>query len=210
MARQGGLAEEVRARLTPASSERYGDMATSGNDVPSEDGPTLQRIGRLVTLQALPGGRDSASSNSGPGGHPILDKLEFGKPIRQHIKEFAVVFAVLFLIIGGYQAYKYSRYDLTVGWSVAAGALCLLGYFLPRALYPFWKAWMAFAHVLGTVMTTLILALAWAGMLIPMALLLKVFRKKVMEVGFRSPSVTSYWEIKKPETSDFKLLERQF
>ncbi len=200
MARQGGLAEEVRVRLDSSSASHIGTMDTS---------PAAQkhsRAGRLVTLQALPGGKDKDAGSVSS----VLDLIEHGKPVRRHIHEFGAVFAILFLIIGGVQGYKHGRLDLLAGWAVAALVFAGMAYTLPRVLYPLWKAWMKFAHVLGMVMTSVILFAAWVVMMIPLGLLLKVIGKKVMEVGFRNPQVPSYWEDKKIETTDFKLLERQF
>lgn len=141
--------------------------------------------------------------------HDKLDQLLFRKPIRQHVKEFADLFAIICVAIAAWNMYR--------GGSLVSGLLLTIlgvtieacGMKAPHILYPLWKGWMAFAHVLGAVMTTLILSIAWYVALLPIAILLKALRIRVMTVAFREP-VASYWENREERLNDFKLLERQF
>lgn len=140
--------------------------------------------------------------------HP-LDELWVNKPIRQHIREFGAVFALILLIIAGVKLYNHSQ-TLTPYYCMAGAAIFLiLGYGFPSVLKPIWQGWMKFAMALGLVMTTVIVGIAWFGMLVPIALLLKLFGKQSMDLSFRIP-VTTYWEERDPLLNDFKLLERQY
>lgn len=76
-------------------------------------------------------------------------------------------------------------------------------------MHPLWKGWMAFAHKLSLVMTFAILSFAWTVVMMPMALLLKVLRIKVMDTSYKTGAAT-YWENRDPKFDNFKLLERQF
>lgn len=139
----------------------------------------------------------------------FLDELWFRKPIRQHIREFAQVFALIFLAIAGVSAYRHGANWLSNSMLSAAIVILLGGYKTPKLLHPLWKGWMAIGHGLGVVMSTVILAIAWTIVLLPMAALLKLIGKKVMDTTYGAP-VQSYWENRDPKLDNFKLLERQY
>lgn len=139
-----------------------------------------------------------------------LDELLFRKPVRQHVREFAALFALIFNIIAASMLMKSGAVLSTpLALSLVSIPLYFVGVYYPTLLHPVWDAWMKFAHVLGTVMTTFILAVAWTIALIPLGLLLRVCRVKVMDTTFREP-VDTYWEARDAKHDDFKLLERQF
>lgn len=139
-----------------------------------------------------------------------LDELYFRRPVRTHVREFGALFGAIFLGIAAYSIYRAGEITSTFSWAAPLAALFVAGgYLFPAALRPIWKAWMDLAHVMGNVMTTVILFVAWTLLVIPMSIALKIFRIKVMNQSFREP-VESYWEKRDPKHDDFKLLERQF
>ncbi len=138
-----------------------------------------------------------------------LDEKWFGKTIRQHVREFACVFAIISLIVAGMMLYK-GRPLLWPGvWTGVALVLVALGYGAPALLHPLWKGWMKVAHYLSVVMTFIIIGAAWTIVLMPISMLLRVLRIKVMDTTYKKP-VASYWEDRDAKYHDFKLLERQF
>ena len=138
-----------------------------------------------------------------------LDELLFRKPVRQHVKEFADIFAIIFVAVAAVKIYHGSSIMLGAVLCAVGVGIEMLGAYAPALLHPLWKGWMAFAHVLGTVMTTLILSVAWYVALLPIAMILKTLRVKVTHTTFREP-VSTYWEDREERLNDFKLLERQF
>jgi len=138
-----------------------------------------------------------------------LDELWYRKPVRQHVKEFAALFSIICLTVAAVQIYNGRSYGLPVALIVTAAVLCILGYKAPALLCPVWKGWMKMAQAMGFVMTTLILFVAWSVVLLPMAIGLKIFKRKVMDVSYRMP-VSTYWEDRDAKHNDFKLLTRQF
>jgi uncharacterized membrane protein len=139
----------------------------------------------------------------------ILDEIRFRKPIRQHVKEFAGLFALIFLIVAALLINKGRHPVVAVVLLLGSGILLYLGYKLPRILYPVWKGWMAFAHYLGIVATFIIVSIAWFVVTVPLALIMKVVKQEVMDLRFAA-DVDSYWEKREEGQEDFKLLERQF
>ncbi|RIL12155.1 MAG: hypothetical protein DCC75_00985 [Proteobacteria bacterium] len=138
-----------------------------------------------------------------------LDELLHRKPIRQHIKEFACIFAIIFLGVAAYMIGRYQDLGMGLTFITLAFVFTLLGYYLPGALYRVWDSWMMLGHGLGIVMTFLILSIMWLGVVMPIALGLKLFGKAVMNTNFREER-SSYWDERDPKLNDFKLLERQY
>ena len=141
--------------------------------------------------------------------HP-LDEMLNRKPIRKHVQEFALVFGIIMLGVAAYFAYKQRPISDVISFMLGAAALVLVGYRAPMLLKPVWEAWMKFAEGLGKVMTFLLLSIMWVGMFIPLAFLLRLFGKEVMNMRFREPELSTYWESRDNSLSDFKLVERQY
>jgi hypothetical protein len=145
---------------------------------------------------------------NGEGRSP-LDELFFGKPVGVHVREFGSLFALICLIIAGFRGYRHDSLSAILIFSSLAAVFAGLGYFFPAALRPVWKGWMAFAHVLSIVMTFVLLSLVWIVGFIPMSVIVKIFKVKLMETGFRTGH-PSYWEVRDPKYDDFKRLEQQY
>lgn len=177
----------------------------------------MGREGRLA--QEFPTGLNKTETGSqqlrvidGFKGRPLdpLEELSFGKPIRQHVREFGAVMALVACFIAYAQEHK-NHVGLSTDVAIIGAGLLIycLGVFAPAILKPAWQAWMKFAHYLGLVMTTVILVTMWTLIVIPIGLAVKLLGVKIMDMRFRAP-VTTYWEDRSDEINDFKLLERQW
>ena len=138
----------------------------------------------------------------------IKDKW-LGKAVTTHVKDFGFLIGAIFLCIGAAKLY--------IGFKVVPATICItIGFFLslgglyfPKVIMPLWFYWMKFALMLGTIMTLIIITLAWIIMFIPMGILFKIIGKKTVNLSFKNSSDT-YWETREEKYNDFKLLERQF
>lgn len=153
-----------------------------------------------VNLRVMDGGK----------GIDILEKKEFGKPIRQHVYEFGVVVAAVLVIISAFQLWngKLISGAPSILLSVAT-VFFIFGKFAPRPMVPVWRAWIKFGGFLELIMSNVILISIWVGMFIPMSLLLRVIGKEPISKKFKT-NAPSYWEERSSERDDMKLLERQF
>jgi hypothetical protein len=138
-----------------------------------------------------------------------LDSQWMGKPVRVHVREFAVLFSIIFTAIASYKTYHYGVTTNALVWALGGIVIGILGYRAPRVLHPVWKGWMKFAHYLSIVMTFVIMSLTWIIGFVPMAMILKILRIKTIDLSYRSGAVT-YWETRDPKFDDFKRLEQQF
>jgi hypothetical protein len=140
--------------------------------------------------------------------HP-LDEMWFGRPVRQHVKEFGAIFGAIFFTICAVKLYKGSALEACAVWFALGTATALLGYLVPSALLPLWRGWMKLAHYLSIVMTTVILGLAWMIGFIPMAYIMKLCRVKSMDLSYKA-DVPTYWATRDSKYDDFKRLEQQY
>lgn len=139
-----------------------------------------------------------------------LDKLYYRKPIRQHVKEFGALFGAILLTIAAVQIYK-GKEPLVPSLLIGlATVFVVLGYKAPALLQPLWSGWMKIAQILGSVMTILLLGIAWMLVLMPVSLIMRLVGKKVMDLQFKKGKVESYWKDRDPKLHNFKLLDKQF
>jgi hypothetical protein len=138
-----------------------------------------------------------------------LEQISFGKTARRHVRDFGSLFAIICGCVAAWQIYK-GRPAATFSLWLAAGAIFgLLGWFIPRALFPVWRGWMKFAHYLSIVMTTVLLVLTWCLGFLPMAYILRVCGIRRMDMKYGDGRAT-YWEKRDPKYDDFKRLELQY
>ena len=138
-----------------------------------------------------------------------LEQRQHGKTIRIQVQEFGAIFALIFVVIGGFQWFHHHRVLVSLGLFVAAAFFYTVARYAPRVMHPLWKGWMALGAVMGFVVNTVLLALVWAAMVVPLALLLRIIGKRVMDLSFKAP-VSTYWQERSEERASFTLLERQF
>lgn len=138
-----------------------------------------------------------------------LDQRLHRKTLRQHVKEFGVLFAFIFIAIAGYLIWKQRAPFWTISLLLLACAFTWSAYRAPSLLYPFWKGWMKLAEGLSFVVTGFILVTSWLLIIVPMAIILRLIQKKVMDCRYKA-DVNSYWEERDSKKNDFKLLDKQF
>jgi len=138
-----------------------------------------------------------------------LEENWFGRPVRNHLREFGLLFATIGFAAVAIKLYRGKEIEEVLLWGGAATIFALLGLFAPRVLLPLWRGWMKLAHYMSIVMTSVILSLAWSIGFLPMAAILKVLRIKRMDLSFKQ-GATSYWETRDSKYDDFKRLELQF
>ena len=138
-----------------------------------------------------------------------IDEVWLGKPVRRHVREFAAVFATIFLIVCTVKMWRGAGVETCLAWGVAGAVTALLGYAAPRVLLPLWRGWMKVAHYLSIVMTFVVLSVAWTVGFVPMAYLLRILRIKSIDLRYRTDTPT-YWEKREAKFDDFKRLELQY
>lgn len=139
---------------------------------------------------------------------PLLE-LWYGKPVRQHIWEFACVIGIVAILI----SISILRKQHNTAWPFA---LCTLTFLLLciaryKALWlkPVWRAFVDLGTFLGMLMTPVVLGIVWFIAFIPLAILLKAIGIRTMETRFREER-NSYWDDRDAKYDNPELLKRQF
>ena len=105
-------------------------------------------------------------------------------------KSFAIVFAVVFIIIGIYPLLN--NEDLRY-WSIIVSLiLIILGYKNSLLLTPLNFIWFKFGLLLGRVIAPIVMGLIYFVVVYPTNLLLKVFKKNQMGIKYNK-SINTYW-----------------
>ena len=89
------------------------------------------------------------------------------------------------------------------------GALVVLGTVVPIVLMPLQKVWMAFAVVMGFIMSRVILFLLYYLVFTVIGLLTRILGKDLLNRKL-DRSATSYWNIREKEETDKKRYEMQY
>ncbi len=114
------------------------------------------------------------------------------------IRKFGVVMLVGFGLIGGilfWRGLASPAYAL-LALGAAVGGLALVA---PGPARPVQRAWMAVAHVLGRVNTTILLTLFYALMIVPIGLVFRLIGRDALHRRKRADAGT-YWEPKRLRT----------
>ena len=139
----------------------------------------------------------------------LLNRKHLGKPIGQHLREFGLLFSLIGIVVSAYLQLVGLYNDLVPTLALVGAGFGLVALYIPIFLYPLWKLWMGFGNIMGSIVTTLLLALLWALIMIPTAILLRILRKQVVNLTF-DKSITSYWEDRDLKSNDFRLMDKMF
>ena len=81
------------------------------------------------------------------------------------------------------------------------------GLFFPYALKPFYKVWMAFALLLGLIMTRFILTLTFFLIITPMGFVLRKLGKDLLDEKINKDA-TTYWRKHEPISNKSRYLKQ--
>lgn len=140
-------------------------------------------------------------------GSVIAEELRAVKSGRGDLRKFGVTMAVGLAVLGG--LFLWRRKGEPMVFFGLAAAFLLLGLTAPTVLRPIQRAWMAFAIVLGWVMTRVILVVLFFVGVTPVALIARIFGKRFLSLKFE-PERASYWEPRQKPDRGRERYESQF
>jgi hypothetical protein len=109
----------------------------------------------------------------------------------RELRNFGLTLGLAFAALGGVWLYADRFRNAAIAFVALGGLLLLAGLIAPRALAQPYRAWMAFAELLGGVMTRVILAILYWLVVTPIGFVLKVAGKDLL--GRRGAKRASYW-----------------
>jgi hypothetical protein len=120
----------------------------------------------------------------------IAGELAAVKSEPRDLRKFGITMGITFAVLGGLLVWRGHWQPKYFFW--IAGAFMVLGLAVPVVLRPVQRAWMAFAIVLGWVMTRVILVVLFYVGITPIALIARLVGKRFLDLGFE-PARASYW-----------------
>lgn len=135
------------------------------------------------------------------------DRQEYSKIEVGSSRSFAVVFAVVFAIIGAYPLLRGGDPRL---WALAiAGAFVVVGVVYPKALQPLNVLWFKFGMLLGRIINPLVMLIIYVVTVVPIGIILRLVGKDLLSLKI-DDSTSSYWIVRAPPGPEPKSLEDQF
>jgi hypothetical protein len=124
----------------------------------------------------------------------IAGELRAVRSEPRDLRRFGITMAIAIAALGALLLWR-GRWEPRYFFWVA-GAFLLFALAAPVLLRPIQRAWMAFAIVLGWVMTRVILVVLFYVGITPIAFIARLVGKRFLDLGFE-PARASYW-VKRP------------
>ena len=125
------------------------------------------------------------------------------KKLQNSNRNFGILFFIVFLIYALWPLLNNNHLKL---WSlITAIVFLLLGFFIPKSLEPLNQPWIKFGELLGRVISPIVMAIIFFGIVTPTGLLMRLMGKDLLKLKFSKNS--SYWIKRKKNVGSMK---RQF
>ena len=108
-------------------------------------------------------------------------------------KKFGFFFTVAFLIIASY-FFLSDRILISYVFFVFTAILLLITFINEHALLPLNKLWMRFGHLIGTIISPIVLGVIFFGIFTPYSLLMRLFGRD--ELKLKLVKSRSYWKLR--------------
>ena len=119
-------------------------------------------------------------------------------------KKFGITFSIIFVIIFFYFYYfKNLSFYILILFSFI---FLVLSFFLPKFLNPLNKIWMKFGLILGSIVSQLVMAAVYSLFFVTIGLLLKLFKKDILDISLNK-DIKTYWKNRSNEETN---MENQF
>jgi hypothetical protein len=129
-------------------------------------------------------------------------------PSNGELRRFGLLVGGVFLGLGLWWMFRH-RYPVVAPWFAGGGGLLvLLGLVAPRALLFPHRFWMALAELMGSVMTRVILALIFFGVVTPIGLVKRLLGHDLLDRVRRERS--SHWVPLPPQRRHRRHYDRMF
>ena len=137
----------------------------------------------------------------------MFEEIKHIKAGKKDLRSFGVMIGIIFLLIAGFLIYKDKESFQMLLY--IAGSFIGLGLLIPILLKPIYILWMAFAIILGWIMTRLILSLLFYVIITPIGVILKIIGKDSLELKKQAVK-ESYWNQRDKNLEKNQNYEKQF
>ena len=117
-------------------------------------------------------------------------------------KSFGIVFFIVFLIIALYPMLK--GQDLRLWSLIISFIFLILGMINSSILTPLNKIWFKFGILLGNIISPIVMAIVFFGVVLPTGIVMKILRKDL--IGLKKNNKNTYWIEKKSQMTIISFL----
>ena len=137
----------------------------------------------------------------------LWEEIRNIKSTKKELRSFGAIFGILFL---GLFLFGLGRYS-SVNWYLAViGAIFLCaGLLAPQGLYLLHKIWMAFAIILGNIVSTVILWVFFFAVITPIGIITRLSGKDFLDRSLDAKR-PSYWRHRSRKSSEPESYEHQY
>jgi hypothetical protein len=108
-------------------------------------------------------------------------------------KKIGIFFTIVFLIVTSY-FFLSDRILISYVFFVFSAILLLITFINEHALLPLNKLWMRFGHLIGTIISPIVLGVIFFGIFTPYSLLMRLFGRD--ELKLKPVKSRSYWKLR--------------
>jgi len=123
-------------------------------------------------------------------------------------KRFGIILSVIFIVIGVVIP-TLRKTDIHLWLVYLAAVVFIFAVFFIKFFVPVFKTWMKIAHLIGKIISSLILGIFFYLIITPVGLIMKCFGRDPLSKAW-DKSTDSYWIRRDPKFSDPKRIEKQF
>ena len=123
-------------------------------------------------------------------------------------RSFGYFFTFIFVAISGYGSYADWTNLITITFFIVSIFLFFITLFTPKVLTPFNKLWLLFGHILGKIISPIIIGLIFLLLITPVAILTRLFGRDELRLKFIKK--TTYWIKREPSEPNSNSFKNQF
>lgn len=135
----------------------------------------------------------------------IKKEIKSLKTDEKTLGNFGLLF---FVVLGAMAGVSYWKGSSHWPWFIAgSGLFLILGLFFPYLLKSFYRVWMVFAHLLGWIMTRVIVTLTFFLIFTPVGIILRMLGKDLLNKRI-DRSASTYWRKREPISDKSRYLKQ--
>lgn len=137
----------------------------------------------------------------------LIEEIKNIKSDNADCRKFGISVGIVLIVISLVLSY-YDKNNF-IYFGTIGGLLVIFGVIIPQVLKPLQKIWMAFAVILGFIMTRVILTILFYLIVTPTGFIARLFGKDFLDLKLEKEK-DSYWHLR--EIKEYQPLdtERQF
>lgn len=137
----------------------------------------------------------------------ITEEIGNIKSGKSELRKFGITVGIVTSLVGGVLLWQEKDYHYY--FFMLSAVFLLFGLAASTLLKPLQKAWMTLAVLIGWVMTRIILTVLFYMGVTVLGLLMRLFKKKLLDTGFDTGADT-YWIAREPVEFKKEDYEKQF